>query len=909
MPLASGTRVGSFEIVELIGAGGMGEVYRARDARLQRDVALKILPEHLTGDPERLARFQREAQLLAALAHANIAHIYSIEEAPGAAGGSRALVLELVHGPTLADRITQGPIPAEEAIAIAKQIAEALDAAHEQGIVHRDLKPANIKLREDGTVKVLDFGLAKLGSDSADGSSFGGTLSPTLSVAFTGAGTILGTAAYMAPEQARGKKVDKRADVWAFGCVLFEMLAGAKAFDGTDATEMIAAVVRGEPAWAALPNDTPPSVVSLLRRCLQKDPRQRLRDIGDARYELDHARTPVPTNAVAPAASLSPRVKTAWVSSTLILAVATGLGGWLMRPQPERPISRFEYLLPAGQQLSFPGRHMVAISAQGHVAYAADNQLYLRLRDQLVATPVGGSAGASVASGARSPFFSPDGQWLGFYADAALKKVAITGGAPVVLTAAQNPWGATWETDNTILYGQGPDGIFRVSADGGKGERLIAVKAGESAHGPQLLPDGQTILFTLAPQSVGAWNKAKIVAHRLDTGKQTVVIDGGTDARYLPTGHIVYSLNNVLLAAPFDVSGLTLTGGSVPLVETVAQTNAGQTGAAQFGVSSNGTLVYVPEAGFTVGEAKRTLVLLDRQGREEVLKAPPRAYRYVRLSHDGTRVASDLTDENRDIAVASLAVGTLTPLTFEPSLEQYAVWTPNDDRLIFSSSRAGAPNLYWQPSNGSSQMERLTDSPNPQFPLAITGDGSQLVFYEVTGAESENLMIMSLSGDRKPRPLIATRFRERNGELSPNNRWLAYQSDKSGRDEIWVTPFPVKEGNGEWKLSTQGGTRPVWVSDTELLYFEQRDTGGRLMSVTVKEANGALQPLAPALFLERMDPLTPLAVGRTYDVSNDGRRILTVKSAAATTADPQSAPRMIFVQSWFEELKRRVPVK
>src|SRR5688572_2386813 len=460
MPLASGTRVGAFEIVELIGAGGMGEVYRARDARLQRDVALKILPEHLTGDPERLARFQREAQVLAALAHANIAHIYAIEEAPAAAGGSRALVLELVHGPTLADRISQGPVPADEAIGIAKQIADALDAAHELGIVHRDLKPANIKLREDGTVKVLDFGLAKLGSDTADASSFG-SLSPTLSAAFTGAGTILGTAAYMAPEQARGRKVDKRADVWAFGCVLFEILAGAKAFDGTDTTEMIAAVVRGEPDWAALPKDTPPAVVSLLRHCLQKDPRQRLRDIGDARHELDHAGAPVITR-IATAAGLSRVGKIAWASGALILAIATGLGAWLLKPQPERPISRFEYLLPADQQFSFPGRHMVAISSQGHIAYAADNQLYLRLRDQLMATALGGTAGASIASGARSPFFSPDGQWLGFYADAGLKKVSITGGAPLALTASQNPWGASWEADNTVLYGQGPDGIFRV---------------------------------------------------------------------------------------------------------------------------------------------------------------------------------------------------------------------------------------------------------------------------------------------------------------------------------------------------------------------------------------------------------------------------------------------------------------
>jgi eukaryotic-like serine/threonine-protein kinase len=435
-----------------------------------------------------------------------------------ATSSTRALVLELVEGPTLADRIAQGPIPVDEAIAIAKQIAEALDAAHEQGIVHRDLKPANVKLREDGAVKVLDFGLAKLGSDAADASSIGGTLSPTLSVAFTGVGMILGTAAYMAPEQARGKKVDKRADVWAFGCVLFEMPAGAKAFDGTDATEMIAAVVRAEPAWAALPKDTPRSVIALLRRCLQKDPPQRLRDIGDARYEFEHLDAAVEAQAAPVRPSRWRRI--AWASGAALLAVAPGLAGWMLRPQPEGPISRFEYVLPPDQQFSFPGRHMVAISSQGHVAYTANNQLYLRLRDQFVATPVGGTSGTTAPNGARSSFFSPDGQWLGFYADTQLKKVSLTGGAPIALTTAQNPWGATWGADNTILYGRGPDGIYRVSANGGKGERIIEVKPGESAHGPQMLPDGRTVLFTLSAQSVGAWNQAKIIAHSLDSGRR-----------------------------------------------------------------------------------------------------------------------------------------------------------------------------------------------------------------------------------------------------------------------------------------------------------------------------------------------------------------------------------------------------
>jgi serine/threonine-protein kinase len=709
----------------------------------------------------------------------------------------------------------------------------------------------------------------------------------------------------MAPEQARGRKVDKRADVWAFGCVLFEMLAGTKAFDGTDATEMIAAVVRGEPAWSALPADIPPNVVSLLRRCLQKDPRQRLRDIGDARYELEHAAAPAVQ--VAPATGRAPvRRPIAWATGALLLAVAAAIGAWLLKPEPQRVVSRFEYVLPADQQFSFVGRHMVAISTQGHVAYTANNQLYLRLRDQLVATPVNGSGGSG-GNGGRSPFFSPDGQSLGFFADAQLKRVSVTGGAPVTLTTAQNPWGVTWGADNTILYGQGPDGIYRVSGDGGKGERIIEVKPGESAHGPQMLPDGHTVLFTLGPQSVGGWNKARIVAHDLNTGKRTIVIDGGTDARYLTTGHIVYSLNGDLLAAPFDVSALRLTGGAVALVEGVAQTNAGQTGAAQFTVTNEGTLAYVPESGSTAGVANRTLVWVDRKGQEQPINVPVRAYRYPRISHDGTRVAVDLVDENRDVGILSLALGTLTPLTFEPTLEQYVVWTPKDERVIFSSSRGGSPNIYWQASNGSSQMERLTNSTNPQLPLTITPDGSQLVFMEVSTTEADNLMIMSLSGDRKPKPLIATRFRERNAELSPSGRWLAYQSDKSGRDEIWVTPFPVAAGNGEWKLSNQGGTRPVWASDTELLYLEPKEGGARLMSVTVTEVNGALEPRGPVNLRDNVDAFLTVAGGRAFDVSKDGRRILTVKTLPAANTKSQAIPRIIVVQNWSEELKRRVP--
>jgi serine/threonine-protein kinase len=901
MALADGTRIGAYEVIALLGAGGMGEVYRARDARLQRDVALKILPEHLTSDPDRLARFQREAQVLASLAHSNIAQIYAIEDAPAAAGRTRALVLELVEGPTLADRIAQGPLPLDEAVAIGRQIADALDAAHEQGIVHRDLKPANIKLRDDGTVKVLDFGLAKLGTDAAEPSSFG-TLSPTLSLAFTEAGMILGTAAYMAPEQARGRKVDKRVDVWAFGCVLFEMLTGAKAFDGTDATEMIAAIVRGEPAWSALPADTPPGVVTLLRRCLQKDPRQRLRDIADARYELEHAAT-ARTPAVPVPARRSRRSALAWAAGALGLAIVTGVSVWLLKPQPEAAIRVFEVPLEAGHRFSFPGRHMVAISPQGHVAYSAENKIYLRRRDALMAS-VMVEVTSGVAAAPRNPFFSPDGEWLGFWAAGELKKVALSGGAPVKLTSAENPWGVWWDADGTILYGQGPDGIYRVSEEGGTGEQIVKVTPPESAHGPQLLPDGRTVLFTLASQPVGAWNKARIVAHSLETGTRTEILAGGTDARYIPTGHLLYSLNGALLAMPFDASSLTRTGGPVSLIERVAQTNVGQTGASQFSLAPDGTLAYIPESGATTGAANRMLSWIDRKGNATALNVQPGAYRYVDISHDGTRVAFDTLEQNRDIFILPLEASAATPLTFESTLEQFPLWTPKDDRVIFSSSQDGQPNIYWRAANGSGAVEQLTSSRNAQIPQAITRDGSQLIFLEVTSGGNDDLMIMPLTGDRKPQPLIAESARERNAALSPNNRWLAYQSDKSGREEVWITPFPYSASNGQWKASAAGGTRPHWVSDSEVTYIEEES--GRLMSVIVRESGNALVVAPPAVMLDRLDPVALFSTLRTYDFSADGRRVLiptTFQSGAAT--DPGA--RIILIQNWTDNLKKRVP--
>jgi serine/threonine-protein kinase len=902
MSISPGSRIGAYEVVSLLGAGGMGEVYRARDPRLQRDVALKILPLQFAADGERLARFQREAQVLASLTHANIGHIYGLEDG--------ALVLELVEGPTLADRIGQGAIPVDEAVAIARQIADALEAAHEHGVIHRDLKPANIKVREDGTVKVLDFGLARMNAAPEMTSALGATLSPTISLAFTGVGVILGTAAYMAPEQARGKSVDKRADIWAFGCVLFEMLTARRAFDGTDATEMIAAVVRGEPDWPALPRETPARLRALLRRCLQKDPKQRLRDIGDARPELDASPDAPAVSAPSPSdrrrSWLRLAVFGAGAVALAALAVAAAIA---LRTEPARALARFVIPLPDGHNFTFAGRHLIAVAPNSsHIAYSANNQLYLRAADQLEAVPIRGTEGAGNAGG-RSPFFSPDGRWVGFWADGALKKVSVSGGAPVVLCAAGNPWGATWSSDNTILFGQGTAGISRVSGDGGTPEVIITVKAGESAHGPQLLPDGRTVIFTLASPPVGAWNEAHIVAHSLDTGMRKILVEGGTDARYVETGHLVYALNGSLLAVPFDVDAVAVTGGPVPLIDEVGQSaGGGQTGAAHYSLSRNGTLVYISDTAGVTGSPPRSLVWVDRQGKEEQLKAPSRTYRYPRVSHDGTRVSLDIQDQNRDVWIWSLAGATLTRLTLDPAQEQYGVWTPDDRRIIFASARNGTPNLYWQAADGTGGVEQLTDSPNSHFPQAVTPDGKELVLRETIAGDA-NIMVMALNGERQVRPLVVTPFIEQNPELSHDGRWLAYESNESGRVEIYVRPFP-NVGDGRWQVSTAGGTRPLWARDGRELFYVESTAG----AVSLQRVPITLTPTfsagTPVKMFDVDAATANTSIGRIYDVSSDGRRFLMIKSAAPATPDaPASRIVVNLVQNWFEELKRRVPTR
>jgi serine/threonine-protein kinase len=893
MALTPGTRLGAYEIIALIGAGGMGEVYRARDTRLNRDVALKVLPELFAADPDRLARFKREAQLLASLNHPNIAAIHGFEES----GGTQALILELVDGPTLADRIAQGPIPLEEALPIARQIAEALEAAHEQGVIHRDLKPANIKVRPDGTVKVLDFGLAK--AFERDVATADVSHSPTLSVAGTHLGLILGTAAYMAPEQAKGKAVDKRADIWAFGCVLFEMVTGRQAFEGDDVSEILASVIKGSVNLDLLP--ARPRLRALVERCIERDARKRFRDIGDVRYELEQlqAHPEQPSAAVAGDGRSGPSRMLPWIAAAMALtALVVGAAVWILKPPPAPEpgsTSRFVHTLAPNQIFRNTGRTTVAIAPDGRrfVYNIAESTqmtaallqssgnvtggLYLRSVDSLDARLISGTE-----ESVTNPFFSPDGQWIGFFSptDGQLMKIPIAGGTAVALGKANNPFGASWGANDTILFGQ-PEGIMRVSANGGMPELLIATEKGEQAHGPQMLPGGVWVLFSLTRGTGDTrWDVAEIVAHSLQSGERKVLWRGGSDARYVPTGHLIYALDDALFALPFDLERLEVSGGPVPLLAGLqrAFTPATNTATAHYTVSDGGTLVYVTGATFAANRA-RTLVWVDRNRREEAIPAPPRAYFYPRISRR-----------------------TLTRLTFDPGWDRYPVWTPDGRRIAFSSQRAGDQNLFWQAADGTGAAERLTESKNTQYATSISADGTTLVFEEQTARA--DIHVLPLGRDRGATPLIATMFAETNADLSRDGRWLAYRSNESGLNEVYVRPFPDVDG-GRWQVSTGGGTQPLWAPNSRELFYVDPD--GRVVAVPVQPGPGFTWGNPQVIVEGRFVTFFPGVNGRMYDVSGDGQRFLMMK-AVEDTEQAAPPPQIIVVQDWFEELKRLAPV-
>jgi serine/threonine-protein kinase len=897
--LTTGTRLCTYEIGEAIGTGGMGAVYRAHDTKLGREVALKVLLPEVADNPERLARFRREAQILASLNHPNIAHIYGLEESEGVV----ALVLELVEGPTLADRISKGAIRLDEALLIAKQIAEALEAAHEHGIVHRDLKPANIKARPDGTVKVLDFGLAKalepisgVRSNLAD--------SPTItSPAMTQMGVLLGTAAYMAPEQARGRVVDKRADVWAFGTVLFEMVSGRPPFPGDDISQVLARVIDRDPDWQALPGETPAALRRLLTRCLKKDPRDRLHDIGDARIEileLVSGATELATPAISRA---RPPWRRAILMTTinLVTATVTGTIVWFAARQTVAPpqISRFAITLPSSAPLSLNGvsRDVTLTPDGSRLVYvgANDSTLFVRPLDQLQGIPLVRSTSI------RHPFVSADGQWVGFFDGLLLKKVALTGGPAVLVTRLDFPGrGATWAPDGTIIFatasGTTVTGLQRVSADGGT---PVVLTRPDRAHGeashwwPELLPGGQAVLYTVTA-TTGGLDAASIAVLDLRSGRQTILLRGGSHAQYAPSGHLVYAAAGTLRAVGFDARSMSLAGTPVPVVPQVLTTTAG---AVEAELARDGTLVYV--AG-DVRSGGRTLVWVDPQGGETALAAPPRSYVAPRLSPDHTRVAVMAGDVGgADIWVSDLARPGLARVTTEGT-NLSAVWMDNR-RVVISSDREGAPNLFSQAADGTGDVERLTESPNPQNPSAVSSDGTQLVFTETSTTTGDDVMLLALDGQHQVHPLVQTPFDERNGIVSPDRQWLAYEANDTGRFEIYIRPFPDTT-RGRWPASTSGGTQPLWARNGRELFYLAPD--GALMHVTVPKGS-AWNASAPTKVLEgRYVVRTGSSTQRTYDVADDGRFLMLKAPGSDPTDTP---PQLIVVQHFDEELKRLMP--
>jgi serine/threonine protein kinase/Tol biopolymer transport system component len=913
--LSVNSRVGSYEVVAPIGAGGMGEVYRARDTRLKRDVALKVLPEVLAQDADRLARFRREAELLATLNHPNIAAVYGLEESAPSSSQPViiAIVLELVEGDTLADLISRGPVPVDDALALARQIADALEAAHDKGVIHRDLKPANIKVTPDRRVKVLDFGLAKMLESPAalDATTMGhaATMSPTLSLHATYAGVIHGTAAYMAPEQAKGKPVDRRGDIWAFGVVLAEMLSGRVLYDGDTAAETLARVIEREPDLSRLPAKTPESIRALLRRCLTKDPRVRLQAIGEARIALDQSHTDAPS---LPTVHVRPS-PLPWTVAAVATAVAVGVAllwaPWRVSPAPARTLLSAE--LGIDQSLLTLGGANAVLSPDGRMlVFAAGSpersQLYVRRLDQLQAVPLAGTEGAN------SPFFSPDGQWVAFFAEATLKKISVNGGATVTLADTNSVRGGWWDESDQITFAalsvNAP--LLRVSASGGPVATLTTLQPGELTHRwPQVLPGGKAVLYT-ANDIVNNFDAANLIVQQLPSGPRTIVHRGATYGRYLPSGHLVFVREATLFAAPFDLNRLEITGAPVPVIEGVSSAN--QIGGAQFSVSNDGTLVYLPG---TAAQTNVPMHWLTRDGSMTPLRTMTADWSNVVFAADGRRLAMDISNDRKtDVWVYDWIRETLSTLTTSGN-EQKPVWTPDGHRIVYSSGREnkGALNLYWQRADGTGTPQRLTNSAFNQGAWSFHPNGNLLLFHEFSPDSRDDIWMLPIDGDEAagwklgtPTVFRKTPAAERAPMFSPDGKWIAYQATDSGRDEVYVESFPP--GNGRWPISAgaEGGVLPTWSRTRRELFYATLDS--HIMVVPYSVEGNTFRPEKPRLWADiRFTPRVRTGPNRSFDLHPDGDRFAVAPVMA--TADTVKRDKVVFVFNFFDELRRIATAK
>ncbi len=866
-----GETAGHYRIVEKIGEGGMGVVYRALDTRLRRTVAIKVLRPDVATSPARLARFDREARLLAALSHPNIASIHGVEEH----NGQFWLVLEFVEGETLEAIIGHGPVPVRRVVDIAGQMARAIEAAHEQGIVHRDLKPANVQVRPDGTVKVLDFGVAKVLDDDS------GSADSTTTDAATRPGTILGTPAYMSPEQACGAPVGSATDVWAFGCVLFELLSGQKPFHGATSAEVRAAVVRGEPAWASLSPDTPAPLRVLVRSCLEIEPKNRLHHMGDARFFLDSALTV----ATSPSQDLVPPIRRRRLTHSLVFAAAftvaaavvgVAVSHFFVRSEPASPI-HLPLAPPFGREPRLGLGPSVAISPDGRaMVYALESgtttMLYLKRSDALDAQPIAGTQGA------RNPFFSPGGQWVGFYDDddRKLKKVSIRGGEPVAILSTDFQGGADWGPDDTIVFASNA-GLLRVPAGGGA---IDQVTAGEGADmWPTLLPGGKVVMFSRLPAR-GTFDDAEIVAVHLPRGEPKVVLKSAYYPHYAPTGHLTFVQGDSVLAAPFNVNALEVTGPAVTILKDVWISS--WTGYADFAFSSTGTLAYVSEGS---RPTHATLVTVERSGREHPFLEDRRAYRVPRVSPDGRQVAMTLVDQQVDVWTSDLRRTSLHRLTDSPSWDAYPLWQPGMRWLAFASMRDGVASIYRQELN-TGAIEKLVATGRPVYPNSWSSDGTLLAYHEEDPQTGTDIWIYSTE-TRTTKEFLRTSYNERHAEFSPDGRFIAYESGEGGEQlEVYVRPYP--QINPRMKISTNGGTSPRWGPGGRELFYR---IGGKLMAVSVTST--------PELVASPPRELFDGPYG-AYDTLPDGQSFVMVKVRSAG----DTPTRINLVLNWFQEVTR-----
>ena len=890
MALVSGTKLGPYEIVKPLGAGGMGEVYRGRDTRLGRDVALKVLLEAFARDEDRMVRFEREAKVLASLNHPNIAAIYGLEES----NGTRALVMELVEGPTLAERIKQEGIPLEEALPIAKQICEGLEYAHERGIIHRDLKPANVKIGSDGAVKLLDFGLAK----ALEGDATAGDISssPTISRLATQAGIILGTAAYMSPEQAKGRPVDCRTDIWAFGCVLYEMLTGKHAFDGETVTDVLAAVVRAEPEWSQLPTSAPDRVRELLRRCLKKDAKQRLQAIGDARIAIDETQDGAEISGPAQVPRSQPWRRVLPGVALAVLALMAVITGYIARSSSPAQTIVSEISAPENTSFvlmgNFAGPPVLSPDGQrlAFVATGSDGRLRLWVRQlsTQAAQPLEGTEGATF------PFWSRDSRSLGFFANGNVNRIEATGGPAIAIAEAPQGRGGAWGSDGTILYAPSTTSpLYRVAASGGTPQPVTKLDRArqETTHRwPQFLPDGKHFLFYAkgtVEQSYAGYGAS------VNGGEPKLLVRGDSSAVYAPPGYLLFVRQGTLMAQRFDANTMTLTGDAMPLAKNAEVNLSVWRGV--FTVSENGILLYHTE---NANSQNMRLLWFDRTGKQIGETGPPSDYGTLSLAPDGSRLAvtAGIRTGNLYISVYDLSRGISTRLTFSAGNNGQPKWSADGNSIVFLSNEGGQWHLYQKPADGTGTASPLVVDDAQESLPSFSYDGRYLIFERQAaqpGSYHREIWSLPLFGDRKAFPVVQNQqFDMVQPALSPDGKWLAYMSPESGRPEVYVVPFT--QGGGKWLVSNAGGRFPLWRRDGRELFYLSLDNKIISAEITAQGTRFAIGKVNP---LFQANPV--FSTGWCYDVSSDGKKFV-----INTQADEKTAEPLTLIINWAALLKK-----